>query len=307
MDVHLLYNPRSGAGRARLLAARFESSLRSAGIPVFPSPTHDDRGALNPPPKPGLLEGSLLAVIGGDGTIHHAAPLAAQSGAALYHIPAGTENLFARHHGMDASPETLIRALRSPRIIPMDLGACNDHPFVLMASIGPDASVIHRLDGTRTGPIKQSSYLVPILREFFDPQLPRLDVVVDGEPWLRAARGILVVGNSPHYAWRLNPARQAVADDGFLDAAFYPCETIADTMGWAANLLVQRSGSLSGAPARRGRRLVAHSLDGPARLQMDGEVPPRRSTPDQGTESGQFSFEVRPGVLKVLSPIANLT
>lgn len=303
MDVILLYNPRSGSGRARELAVRFESELRQAGFAVHPHPTHDDAGALRARINEDQLAGSVLAVIGGDGTIHHAAPLAARAGTALYHIPAGTENLFARHFGMTADPAALIRALRSPRLISMDLGACNGHDFVLMASIGPDAGVIHRLHGARSGPIRPSSYLAPILCEFFDPHLPRLEVSGDGDQWLAAGRGILVIGNSPHYAWRLNPARQADAHDGLLDAAFYPCDTIADALGWAARLMLRRTSTLPGVLVRQARRFEIRSLDGPALLQMDGEVPPAVAPPDRTVRSCDFTISVKPGVLKVLSPI----
>lgn len=272
VNVHLLYNPLSGSGRARTLAERFTHALNHAGIAVITHPTHQSDGTASPPIDPATLKDSLLAVIGGDGTVHRAAPIAAKAGAALYHIPAGTENLFARHYGMTADPADLIRALRAPCLIPMDLATCNGQPFVLMASFGPDASVIHRLHNSRQGPIRHWSYLRPILREIIEPNIPKLTVHVDNTPWLDAQRGLLVIANSPHYALGLNPARAALADDGLLDAAFYPCDTIADAAMWAARLFFDRINLPHGAIESRGHSFEVNAGDDHSFVQMDGEA-----------------------------------
>ena len=235
LRLALLFNPRSGSGRAHRLADLFTHALSAAGHTVPTLPLHDQTGRPLPPmTAESLQDDDVLAVVGGDGTIHRAAPIAAAARRPLYHIPAGTENLFARHYGMTRDPAQLLAALDRGRCLPMDLAHAAGRPFLLMASIGPDAGVIHRLHHSRAGAIRQWSYLRPVLAELIDPRLPLLTVHVDGRPWLQSARGLLVIGNSPHYAWRLNPARDALADDGLLDACFYPADTIADTVIWAA-------------------------------------------------------------------------
>lgn len=302
MRIAILFNSRSGAGRAARLSALFVPALRGAGHHVTLLPTHGPAGE----PLPSIAdlatrEGpvDILAVIGGDGTVHRAAPLAARAGAALYHIPAGTENLFARHFGMTRDPATLVKALARAHTLPMDLGRCDGAPFVLMGSVGPDAGVIHRLQAARTGPIRQWSYLGPILAEILHPRLPKLSVSVAGEPWLHAARGLLVVANSPHYAWRLNPARNALADDGQLDATFFPCDTIADTILWAAALLGPGHAVPNGALTRRGAEIIVRTHDTDAMVQLDGEaVGPAQGRPSQD----RIVFGIERHAFRVLDP-----
>lgn len=303
MRLALLFNPRSGSGRAQRLADLFTTALAAAGHAVRTLPLLDPHGRPLPPLAPaGLQDHDVLAVVGGDGTIHRAAPIAAAAGRPLYHIPAGTENLFARHYGMTRDPAQLLAALERGRCVPMDVANVAGRPFLLMASIGPDAGVIHRLHGARTGAIRLWSYLRPVLAELIAPRLPLLSVRVDGRPWLESARGLLVVGNSPHYAWRLNPARDAQADDGLLDACFYPADTIADTVHWAAQLMTRRTGPIPGAPTARGARLeVATSTPDDLLLQMDGEAGPawRDLAPE-----GRCTFGIGGPPLLVLAPPA---
>lgn len=300
MFVALLYNPLAGAGRALRLARLFETRLRHAGFRVTPFTTHSPDGTPNPPPTPADLHDSILAVIGGDGTIHRAAPLAAHAHAPIYHIPAGTENLFARHYRMSPDPDRLIAALRRGKTTPMDLGVCNDQPFVIMASIGPDAGVIHRLHATRQGPIRQWSYAAPVLAEILEPRLPVLTITADDQPWLVRRRGLLVLANSPHYAWRLNPARDAHASDGMLDAAFYPADTIADTALWAAHLLLRRTSTPRGVETRHARRFVfTASPASDALLQLDGEAAPSPPPTDLHV---RFEVGIREHTLTVLDP-----
>ena len=302
MDVHLLYNPLSGSGRARTLAALFEAKLRRAGLKFHLHPTHRDDGSPMPPLDPATLAGSLLAVIGGDGTIHRAAPLAASAGAALYHIPSGTENLFARQFGMTTNPDDLVRALKAPRLTPMDLGTCNGHPFALMVSFGPDAGVIHRLHRTRSGPIRHWSYLRPILGELIEPNLPKLSIRVDDAPWLDRQRGMLVVANSPHYALGLNPARGALVDDGLLDAAFYPCDTITDLAAWAAKLFLDRTSLPAGAMLHRGRTFEIVPDAGGTPFQMDGEVPAAGHPGERYIPLNKYHIGIMAGAFRVLRP-----
>jgi diacylglycerol kinase family enzyme len=303
VDVHLLYNPRSGSGRARALASRFESALGRSGIPVHPHPTHQSDGSLTNPIDPARIQGSVLAVIGGDGTIHRAAPLAAKAGAAIYHIPAGTENLFARHFGMTAEPADLVRALKTPRITPMDLATCNGHPFVIMASFGPDAGVIHRLHNTRQGPIRHWSYVRPIFGELFEPHLPKITVRIDGTPWLDTQRGMLIVANSPRYALGLNPARGARVDDGLLDAVFYPCESVVDLAVWASRLFLNRNLLPVGALSRQGTIFEITSADDEPLHQMDGEVPADQHQNNRNITLNRYDIRTQPGALRVLNPV----
>src|SRR6185295_12593670 len=140
----------------------------------------------------------------------------------LYHLPLGTENLFARQFAMTPDPADLHRILELGRSRTVDVGLCNGRAFVLMCGIGPDAGVLARLNAAssengRRKPITHRSYIRPIIAELMSLRPPVLTLSVNGETAARETAGFLVVGNSRQYAMRFDPAINASMSDGLLD------------------------------------------------------------------------------------------
>jgi diacylglycerol kinase (ATP) len=298
--VTLLFNPLSGKGRAEGLTSAAARALSALGHVVTLLPTHVDRGLPNRTPAPGDLdETDLLVVVGGDGTLHRVLPALAHSHAAVYHVPAGTENLFARGFGMTS--DALLPSVEAWNVVRMDLGRIGETWFALMVSAGPDASIIHRLSDGRVGPITHLSYARPMLREICDTQLPRLTVHVDGERVIERKRGILILANSKEYGLGMNPARLARMDDGLLDLVFLPADSIADAGIWGLRLLTNRSPCEPvGAISRRGTKF---EVDSPDRcpFQADGEA--LRGYASQSNSSNRVWCT--PGALLVLCTVQN--
>ncbi len=177
--------------------------------------------------------------------MHHAAAAAAEAGVPVYHYPLGTENLFAREFGMSRDVERLAAGVAAWKVREVDLPTLRregheEFPFLIMASLGPDAGVVARLTATRRGPISHLSYLGPGLREFFAPMLPDLRVLVDGREVVAGGRGMLVVANMRQYGVRLDPAIAAQPDDGQLDVVFFPASGSARLVVWLAASRLRR-------------------------------------------------------------------
>jgi diacylglycerol kinase family enzyme len=100
------------------------------------------------------IEGyDAVFAIGGDGTIGQVAGGLMDTETALAVLPSGTQNVWATEQGM--RPYSWFRwwALReNARLIAevpaqrVDIGLCNNHPFLLWAGIGLDALAIHRIE-----------------------------------------------------------------------------------------------------------------------------------------------------------------
>ncbi|MEK6702370.1 MAG: diacylglycerol kinase family protein [Planctomycetota bacterium] len=299
MRIAVHFNPLSGKGRAAALARDVAGAASAAGHTVVLLPTRSGH-----PLTKAEIEGiDVLAVAGGDGTIHWTLDALCDAPTAVYHVPSGTENLFAREFGTTARPGQFVEWVDANRVVRVDLGSCNAVLFSLMCSFGPDAGIIHRLGNARKGPITTASYLKPVLSELIDPRIPRLSIWSQGRPVVIRERGMLIVGNSRHYAWGLNPARTAEIDDGLLDFAFFPADTVADVLVWAVRL-----GATWDRCQTRHRALptgVIHFQSSAARIQshqadclcqMDGE---QKVIPSSGD---LFDFRVLEGSLRVLGP-----
>ena len=301
MRVVLVANTKSGRGLAERTAERFAGALASAGHEVVRLGTDESNGRL----QRELVGAGAVLLAGGDGTVFHAADAAIAGAVPVYHIPCGNENLFAREFGMDRNPETLLRALRSPRVWRVDVGRVQridpdsvngEGRFLLMCGVGPDARVIKRLSATRTRAIGHLAYLEPVLREAVWPRIPRVWVDVDGQRLVDGERGMLLVANSRQYALRIDPAHWASMTDGKLDVVFLPCGGTVGALLWMGKLRI-RLGSRSSLRYRQGAVINVRS-DEPDPCQLDGDAP---RWPDSASPLS-LRLTIEPGVLRVLVP-----
>lgn len=298
----IVANPRSGSGRGLALAGSAEETLRRAGVTV-------DRLNVGPglPPVdvPGVITGAdAVAVAGGDGTVLSVAPACMETGVPVYHLPAGNENLFSREFGMNRDPERLLWALNRQRVARCDVGECawlsadgrsigTPSLFLMMASIGPDASVVHRLHASRKKAVGHSAYIVPIRDELASPALSRMRVWCDGRPAIDG-RGMLVVANCRQYAFKMNPCPDADTLDGRLDVAFIPADTSIDAL---AGLMRMRLHCPGADVVRAQGARVRIEMDPEARVQVDGEAVEGSADPDKWRT---LELSVTQGFLPVL-------
>ena len=301
MRVLLLYNPISGAGRSKALVAALQPRLEALALEhrlpleLLQVPTRPE------PPLDWLDEHldavDLLVVIGGDGAMRLAADAAVRHGTAVYHCPAGTENLFARDFGMTSSPERLFEAISTGERRRVDIARVGEELCLLCCSIGVDAEVTHDLATNRTGSISHLSYLRPLMRQLrlWRRRPPSFEVEVDGVSLGPPRPGVVVVGNSRQYALRLDPTGDADNADGLLDVVQFPARTVIGLALWVLRCRVRRQFKSGAARRARGRRVVIRS-DPPARIQIDGD-PARGGKPVDG-----FEAEIEPGALVVLVP-----
>ncbi len=297
MKVTVLYNPIAGAGAAAATARSLGEELTDGGhdtalLETRLEPTEtwlDDC----------LVDSELLVVVGGDGAMRLVGESAARIDTPVYHFPMGTENLFARGFGMDRSVSRLLAAIDRFHVQQVDIGVANDRTFLLMASIGFDADVVHDLASRRAGGISHWTYVAPILRQLASWKPPRLTIRVDGDPAVQEQTGFAVVANSRQYGQRFDPARRASMTDGLLDVVFFPTSTRIGLCRWAFSTRLGRHMSDRRLTYRQGREVEMLCAD-PRRFQLDGDSP----DPNGGEDAivTKLRISLRPNALPVLTP-----
>ncbi len=309
VKIALVYNEASGRGAGAAAAAKVESAAAGAGHSVVRVPVRsaglDDA----------LHAADVAVVAGGDGTVHSLLPRLVRSRAAIYHFPLGTENLFSRQFRMNRDVPRLLRAVEGGRVVRVDVprlrvetggnGDSHETPFVLMCSVGPDASVVRRLAAVRTGPISHLSYALPILGELRDPYLPRITLRVDGVEVVGGMRGMAIIANSRQYATRIDPAARASMHDGLLDVVFFPCRHALAAGAWLLSSRLRRHTRNKHVIYTQGARveLVAEGEGTPA-YQLDGEAGRERAAPLRLSMS--FGDDRASQQLRVLLPAEGL-
>lgn len=265
MRVSIVYNPRSGRGKAKRLTDEISqlASRRGHRVEGFDI----SRGDV---PDTGDLEGSdRLVIVGGDGTVHHLLPLLTQTQVPFQHCGTGTANLICHALKMSRRAAGVVEQLEmESEARRIDVPLCNDHPFLIMTSLGMDASVIHRLEESRKlGGYR--AYIRPVIREILSPRFAGARVRIDGEERPELSRaGIFVIANMPNYGGHFNPCRDACWDDNTLDIAHIAGGT-SITSGLRYLALFAR---LNAARCACGRE-IALEAEQDSCVQIDGEKP----------------------------------
>ena len=268
MQIVLILNPRSGRGGAKDAAQRLCQELKHRDHQVT---------MLEMQAEPTTIESAIddadrVVVLGGDGTVHHLLPILAKTQTPMYHMGFGTANLIAKTFNMLMDTSNVADALEADHTpMAIDLPTCNGHPFLIMVSMGIDASVIHRFEDSRKLKGGYRTYLKPILRELLSPRPAHFVVETNTHSDTQASTtGILVVANLRSYGGGFDPCPDADPSDSKLNAVTIPCTT---TLGAAFNyaLLRLRRSARTMKRMASGSFTISPSSPCPVFVQIDGE------------------------------------
>jgi len=177
--------------------------------------------------------GAVFAM-GGDGTVRDAAQGLYGSAVPLGILPAGTTNVVARALGLPLAPVAAARALATSRTRAMDVGLCDERPFLMQASAGFDASLMARVDRRLKERFGRLSIAVQGLGQWWRYGYPELEVRVDGRA--TAARQ-LVVCNISEYGGSFRIVPDGRFDDRKLDVVLFRGLGRRATLSFYADLL----------------------------------------------------------------------
>ena len=296
--IKIIVNPVSGQGRALRLAEAVAGLLRDQGCSVDLQTTQRSGDAR-------ILAGDCrgygaLAATGGDGTVNEVLNgLPLDDGPALAMLPSGTANVLAKELRLPQDAPGLARVLRDGRETVWDLGVerKSGRRFLLFASAGYDAHVVHLFHAARSGPIQMWQYIYWGLKSILDYQVPRITVDLDGTPMTKEAAWVQI-SNVPSYGGPLVFTPRARPDNRTFEVMIQHARRRRDVvrMFWAAIL-----GWLTGMEYRMhdvtfhtARRVTLTSSDGrPVPVQVDGDP--------SGLLPGDF--EIVPGGIRLAGPL----
>ena len=139
-----------------------------------------------------------LVVAGGDGSVNEALtgfqnhPAPPQLGI----IPFGTANVLALELGLPRNAKAIAELIRRGKTRQLHYGLANGRPFVLMASAGFDAEVVHAVPLSLKRRLGKLAYVITALRTGFKRKSASLKVILDGE---ELTGKLAVASNARHY------------------------------------------------------------------------------------------------------------
>lgn len=152
-DTLVIYNPAAGRIPVSYFIGGVVRALNENGWRVEVAESLNGRHTTQLARLAAQEKYRAVFAIGGDGTVGQAAAGLIGSETALGVLPAGTANVWAKEIGLPAFNLLRLGALRqNARLLAqvepcvIDVGLCNEQPFMLWAGIGLDAMTVHKLE-----------------------------------------------------------------------------------------------------------------------------------------------------------------
>jgi diacylglycerol kinase (ATP) len=325
--IGIVANQSSGMGRGQRLVEELVAQLQSRGLRAEVAWTPGERSSLVSRAASGDGACRCLVAVGGDGTV--SALLNERPHRPVTVLPAGTENLVARHFGLRRDPRTLAGTIAGGRAIPVDVGQAAGRRFLLMAGFGFDAEIVsrhHRSRVSRSGrvrPTHRIAYVEPILRSSFSYRFPPISVRINDPGAEEVLRGTTVfVFNLPRYALGLPFVPLTREDDGWLDLIVFRNPGPFQAFYYLCKVVCGIHLNDPGVFHRRVRKVVVTS-DDPIPVQLDGDpggylLPPGSDQPADHSRNGsathpnlaypaahihpsEWNIEILPSALSILT------
>lgn len=237
-------------------------------------------------------DADVVVAGGGDGTLSHAAAMAARFDKVLGVLPLGTVNLFTRDLGMPADLDEAVAALATAPVRAIDLGEVNGRTFLIHASLGVYPWIVRRREQRE----RQSGYgrwpamFMTSLQALFRYPLLRCELEHEGLK-RRVRTPLIMVTCNPVAEGRL--LHRQVLDGGQLVLYLGRRGGVAGLAHLAFDAALgwwHESGALETVHVQR---LTIDSKHRRLPIAIDGEVE-SIATP--------LRYRIRPGALKILRP-----
>jgi diacylglycerol kinase (ATP) len=210
-----------------------------------------------------------VIVVGGDGSLHHAATELRNTQTALAVLPCGRGNDFCRHLGIPMDTEAAAETVLQGFVTKIDLGRVNEHVFITVASVGFDADIAERLNKKRSRLGGTLPYLAAVVTGLAKLRSHKLGLSGD---FGRVESNVMLVAtaNTRSYGGGMMIAPEASSTDGLFDVC-----VIHEVSLW--NSLKIFSGIYSGKHVRHPRvqqlrtKTLSFETDHPMAVYADGE------------------------------------
>lgn len=296
--VGIAANAGSGRGQGRVQVDRLADELRRLGF--------ESRIAWTPAERAAVVAGAAddpgcrcLVAVGGDGTV--AALVNECPRAPISVLPAGTENLFARHFRLGRDPVKLAATVAAGHSVRIDLGLSPARRFTLMAGFGFDAEVVTRHHLARVGhggparPTHRGMYVDPLLRSTLGYRFPPITVAITDPGREETLVGTTVfLFNLPRYALGLPFAPSARGDDGLLDLVVFREPGAFRALHYLWLVVCGLHTNCKGVEHRKVRGTLISAAER-VPVQLDGD-------PGGFLDGEPWATEVLPGAIAVMVP-----
>lgn len=230
----------------------------------------------------------LIVAAGGDGTLNEVINGLAPSSIPLAFVPLGTTNVFALEADIPFDIAEACRIALTGVPTPICLGAAGNTRFLLMAGVGFDAEVVHRVDLRLKRRLGKLAYVVCALKVFLENPTEPFEVLLE-DGGLLTGYGV-IIGNGRFYGGRFSLTPGASLTEDLLEVCLLRKRGRLNLLHCLVLMLLHRPLTPAGAMLFKTRTLSIRGNS--AAVQIDGDA------------HGQLpmSFQALPGELVMVLP-----
>lgn len=212
--ARLIYNPWSGRGHQQAEIAALLELLRQSSLAVEALATEEPGAATQLARQASQENIEVVFALGGDGTLREVAGGLLGSSTTLAPLPGGTTNVITHALGLPAAPLAAARVLVACEPWQMDVGLCAGVPFLMQASAGLDAEILHRVTPQAKRRWGKLAVAARGLERWWSYEYPQIEIEVDGR---RQQASFVAICNLGQYAGQHQLVPGARCDDRRLD------------------------------------------------------------------------------------------
>jgi YegS/Rv2252/BmrU family lipid kinase len=160
--------------------------------------------------------GTIVAGVGGDGTLSRIAGALIGTEAVLGIVPGGTGNDFSRTWNIPRETLGACRVLMQGKPVTLDVGTYNGNYFLNAMGAGLDAEVAACANRSLKGALGSLGYMFALIRQLLTYQPRQVKIVLDTEELVRKV-WLVTVANACYYGGGMKVAPDADPRDGLAD------------------------------------------------------------------------------------------
>ncbi|MDB5141026.1 MAG: YegS/Rv2252/BmrU family lipid kinase [Mucilaginibacter sp.] len=183
----------------------------------------------------------LIAVYGGDGSLTEVAAALYGSDMPMGIVPGGTANVMAKELGIPLDTLEALELLKSGRkkIVKMDMGLLNDHPFMLRVNLGIMAEMIIDADRKLKDSLGQIAYGITAIQSLVKAEPINYHLLIDGKKVNEKGVALTVTNSGSLGIKGFDLLPGISVTDGFLDVILLTDSDIMSVLKVAGSTLLQ--------------------------------------------------------------------
>jgi diacylglycerol kinase family enzyme len=230
----LIFNPRAGRWILPSLVDPVTAELAGRGDDIVVRATEGPGHATELARRAVAAGAPAIYAFGGDGTLRETAAGMLGSAVPLGALPGGTTNVVVRALGLPVRPLAAARALVEAEPRNLDVGLCDEEPFLMQLSAGLDAVALTRVRAGWKRSLGRFAVGAAGLATWAGYGCPQLDLSADGHAMQATFFSIC---NLPLYGGPFRLAPDARPDDRRLDLVLFRGESRRATLAFAFDLV----------------------------------------------------------------------